>query len=272
MPQTRLTVLLAFAAVIAVAPAAGADPAALVAQTRAPWPFRDSAGRVHALLVTGPRTDPVTNRPSSATKRFFASHYWRGLGYAGYWDRRNEWHPGWLYKDAYAIYRWSVGRQARFILHDAAGRRLYIDWDCARGTCPQYAADIGDPRFRAAWIAEARARLRAGYRGLYVDDVNLDMSVSDGRRAVQPINPRTVAPYSDEEWRHDMARFMVAVRAAFPRAEVVHNTPWFAGAEVAGTEDPDVAATVASADFVSDERGLTDEGLTDGTGEWALDA
>src|SRR3954447_16532704 len=101
MPQTRLTVLLAFAAVIAVAPAAGADPAALVAQPRAPWPFRDSAGRVHALLVTGPRTDPVTNRPSSTTKRFFASHYWRGLGYAGDWDRREGGDPARLYKGAH---------------------------------------------------------------------------------------------------------------------------------------------------------------------------
>jgi hypothetical protein len=54
--------------------------------------------------------------------------------------------------------------------------------------------------------------------------------------------------------------------------EIIHNTPWFASAPLGGTQDPDVAATVASADFVANERGLTDEGLTGGSGEFSLDA
>ena len=219
---------------------------------------------MHPVLATGKRSDHVTDRPSRATKRFFATHYWRVLGYAGYWDRRNAWYRGWLYKDAYAVYR----RDGRFILRDAAGRRLSIDWDCRGGRCPQYAGDIGDPRFRAAWIRDARETLRAGYRGLYVDDVNLTPTISDGTGPVRPVNPRTGAPYTDAEWRRDMARFMAAVRAAFPRMEIVHNTPWFAG----DTTDPDIAATIASADFVANERGLTDEGLGGGTGEYSLDA
>jgi hypothetical protein len=217
------------------------------------------------VLVTGRNTDPVTNAAGAATKRFFIAHYWRVLGYASYWDRRNAWYPAWLYKDAFAIYpreaRRDARRERRFILRDATGRRLYLDWGCRDGRCPQYAADIGDPRFRAAWIADARAALRAGYRGLYIDDVDLDITVSDGWGPVRPIDPRTGAPYTDEAWRRDMAAFMAQVRAAFPRIEIVHNTPWFEGTDAA-----------ASADLVAVERGLTDPGLTGGDGEWSLGA
>src|SRR3954469_24493253 len=126
LPGSRLTALLILGAVGVSVPAARG--AALEVQPLAPWPVANPAGRVHPVLATGPGTDPVTDRPSRATKRFFAAHYWRVLGYAGYWDRRNDWYAGWLYQDAYAIYRGAVGRQRRHILRDAAGRPLSIDW------------------------------------------------------------------------------------------------------------------------------------------------
>src|SRR5688500_10113042 len=104
---------------------------------------------------------------------------------------------------------------ARFVLRDEGGRRLYIPWGCSGGRCPQWAGDIGDPAFRAAWIAEAREQLAAGYAGLYVDDVNMLPQVSDGRgRLVAPIDPRTGEPMRLEDWRRYMASFMEEVREA----------------------------------------------------------
>ena len=37
----------------------------------------------------------------------------------------------------------------RMVLRDGAGRRLYVPFDCTGGRCPQYAADVASPRWRA---------------------------------------------------------------------------------------------------------------------------
>ena len=80
----------------------------------------------------------------------------------------------------------------RLVLRDAGGRRLYVPFGCRRGTCPQYAADIGNPAFRAHWIAEAGETLSQGYKGLFVDDVNMEFRVGNGSGTeVAPQNPRT---------------------------------------------------------------------------------
>src|SRR5262249_26927475 len=152
--------------------------------------------------------------------------YARMLVFAPYFDSRlGCFADAWVYKDLYAIYPGSATASAHpeWILRDAGGRQLYIPFDCGGGTCPQVAAGIGSPEFRAQWIAEARAVLAKGYRGLFVDDVNMLISrVSDGNgKAVPPVDPRTSRAMNERDWRRAMADFVEEIHAAFPTTELV---------------------------------------------------
>jgi len=160
-------------------------------------------------------------------------------------------------------------RHPEWILRDAAGAPLYIRYACSRQTCPQYAADVGDPAFRTFWISEAAAVLRNGYRGLYVDDVNLTLSrVSDGSgQPVAPVDRRTGQAMTDADWRRYMAEFCEAIRAAFPAHEIVHNAIWYIG----DGDDPFVQREVASADVIGLERGVNDRGIRGGTGTYGFE-
>jgi len=222
-------------------------------------------GRVSFFRGAESAFDRFTLAPGPARQRWMREHYWRMRTYAPYFHSRLSWSPGaWTYKDAYAIHPGSTLRSAaaRFVLRDAEGRRLFIPWGCARGRCPQWAGDPGDPAFRAAWIAEARSQLAAGYAGLYVDDVNMLLQVSDGRgRPVAPIDRRTGEPMRLRDWRGYMATFMEEIRTAFPAVEIVHNVIWFAG-----DDDPDVRRQLRAADYTALERGVNDPGITGGDG------
>ena len=226
-------------------------------------------GRVSFMRGAETAFDRFTLGPGPAERRWMREHYWRMRTYAPYFDSRLGWSPrAWTYKDAYAIHPGSrqASAAARFVLRDASGRRLFIPWGCSGGRCPQWAGDIGDPAFRAAWIAEARAQLAAGYAGLYVDDVNMLLQVSDGRgRPVAPIDPRTDRPMRLEDWRRYMAVFMEQIRAALPDAEIVHNVIWFAG-----DDDPLVARQLRAADYTALERGVNDPGITGGGGQFGF--
>jgi hypothetical protein len=199
------------------------------------------------------------------------------MAYSPYFDTRLRWSPpGWAYQDLYAVYKRPDGspEHPEWVLHDAAGRPLFIPWGCQNGTCPQYAADVTNPAFRADWIARAKAVLARGYRGLWIDDVNLDERVSDGTgAAVAPVDAAG-HPIGVTQWRTAMADFVAQVRAALPGVEIVHNAIWSAGraqGEAAGT-DPQVRREIAAADRVNLERGCSDFGLTGGTGAWSLSA
>ena len=155
--------------------------------------------------------------------------------YAPYFDGRTSWYSNsWTYKDSYAVYKNDDGSpadNARYILKDGSGNKLFIPYGCGGGTCPLYAADIGDPGFRAAWIAELRQTMGGGnYKGIFVDDVNMEFRVSDGNGDHKaPVNPRTGRAMTETEWKNYMADFMEEIRAAFPGKEIVHNALWFAG-------------------------------------------
>jgi hypothetical protein len=174
-----------------------------------------------------------------------------------------------VYQDLYAIYRGSAlaTRHPSWILRDDAGRPLYIPFDCSGGSCTQYAGDVGNKAFRSHWIRRARSVLRRGYRGIFVDDVNMLLRVSDGSgREVVPVDPRTGTPMSLGDWRRYVARFTREIRAAFPHAELVHNVLWFAG-----DGDPAIRAELAAADFVNIEGGVDDPGIHGGGGEYGFE-
>ena len=198
-------------------------------------------------------------------------HYYRMLTYSPYFDSRLSWYPNaWEYKDAYAIYRSSTVAQDHpdWILKDSGGRYLYIPYGCSGGTCPQYAADIGNQDYQDYFIASQAERMAAGYLGIYIDDVNLSrITVSDGSgNSVTPIDPRTGAPMTIADWRRYFAEFMERVRDAFPDHEIVHNVHWWAD-----RSDPSVVRQLDAADWINFERGITDSGIRGGAGKYGFE-
>jgi hypothetical protein len=200
---------------------------------------------------------------------------WRMTVYAPYFDSKTSWYKnGWLYKDAYALYtnEHVATEHPEWVLHSASGEKLYIPYGCSGGTCPQYAGNIADAGFRAWWIEQAKASLAHGYRGLFVDDVNMEFRVGNGdEQQVAPIDPATGQPMTSEAWRRYMAQFMVQIRTELPGVEIVHNAIWFADSPTRQSE-PYIQQETSSANYVYLERGVNDSGLTGGSGEWSLSA
>jgi Hypothetical glycosyl hydrolase family 15 len=235
----------------------------------------DTAGTVHFVRSADSSFDQYTSSPSPETQAWLRAHMWRMTVFSPYFDEKTSWYAqGWLYDDSYAIYKGSqlATQHPEWILKDAAGNRLYIPFGCAAGTCPQYAGDISNPAYRHNWIAEVRTELAHGYRGLFVDDVNMEQRTGNGEgQQVTPIDSTTGQAMSATAWRGYMAEFMAEVRAAFPSIEIVHNAIWFANSS-AGTADPSIRREVESANYINLERGVNDSGLTGGNGPWSVNA
>ena len=227
------------------------------------------AGSVKFTRAAEADFDRYTSSPSAGQATFMRDRFWRMRTYAPYFDERLSWYrDAWTYRDLYAVYRDDELAQAHpeWILEDAAGRRLYIPFDCGGGSCTQYAGDIGDPAFRAHWIAEARAQA-ADYRGVFVDDVNLEPRVSDGQGDhVMPLDERTGRTMTEAAWRRYIAEFTEEIAAAMPDKEIVHNALWFAG-----HDDPAVQRQLRAATHVEVERGVNDPGLTGGGGQFGYE-
>ena len=243
--------------------------AVLVALAPAPSRGSADAGRVNLTRPAASDFDRFTSAPSARQRSFMRERFWRMRTYAPYFDSRLSWFPdAWTYRDLYAIYRGGrlAATRPEWILRDSAGRKLYIPFECDGGTCPQYAGDIGNPAFRAHWINHARAQARA-YRGIFVDDVNMEPRVSYGNgEQVAPIDPRTGQPMSDDTWRRNVATFATEIRAAMPDKEIVHNALWFAG-----HQDPAVVRQLDAATHVEIERGAGDPGLIGGAGPYGYE-
>ena len=248
--MTLRIVLVALFAALLCAPAAAADE-----------------GSIRLARGAESSFDVFTRSPGPAEQSFMRERYWRMRVYSPYFDSRLSWYrDGWVYQDAYAIYPTSplLTTNPEWILRDGAGNRLWIQFACGGGSCTQYAADIGNSDFRAWWIAGARAKLAAGYRGLFIDDVNMAQRVSDGNGVyTQPIDPRTGARMNEAAWQRYMADFMQEVRAALPGVEIVHNTIW-----TVGDATPDLRRQLGAADYIELERGFNDAGIVGGASKF----
>ena len=227
------------------------------------------------------RLRPTTTRPSSSTTRprrrnsGCETHWQRAdVDGSGYWDSKLSWFPNaWAYQNSYAIYNPSTTatQHPGWILKDASGKKLYIPWACSGGSCAQYAADIGNSAFRTDYINRCKALIAKGYKGIFADDVDMDMNVANGSgQQVAPIDPRTGAAMTDAAWKSYFAAFMEQLRSAIPGAEIVHNALWFAGGGQHDGTQPDIAREIKASDFFNMERGFNDSGLTGGTGIWSV--
>jgi Hypothetical glycosyl hydrolase family 15 len=233
----------------------------------------ETAGTVHFVRPADSGFNAFTSSPSVEQQAWLRTHIWRMTVWSPYFDTKNGWYPqGWVYKDAYAIYKGSAlaSEHPEWILKSATGEDLYIPYACSGGSCTQYAGDITNPAYRHYWIEEARTELARGYRGLFIDDVNMEERVGNGEeQQVTPVSGVTGESLNPAAWRAAMAQFMVEVRAAFPSAEIVHNAIWFADGS-AGTSEPSIRREIESANYIYLERGVNDGGLTGGTGAYSL--
>lgn len=230
-------------------------------------------GKVLAVKRTSSEFDRFTSRRSASVAQWLDRTLFRAVVYSPYYDNKTGWFGRvWDYRNLYGI---GVGsrlarRHPEWILRDARGERLFLQWGCANSKCPQYAGDVSNAAFRAHWIAEARTQLARGYKGLWIDDVNLDLRVSRGSGATE----RPVVKgqeINDARWRTLVSAFTAQIRQAFPKTEIVHNAIWYAGG-ARRDADPAVRRQIRSADWVNLERGVNDPGLTGGDGEWSLNA
>lgn len=233
-----------------------------------------SEGKVTFVMRTGSWFDPYTDKPSSSTKSWLNSHFWRMQSTSPYFDSRISWFPNAIaYLDLYGVAVSSslAVEHPDWFLKDSKGDLMYIPFACNGSTCTQYAADPGNAEFRAYWISKAQAVLKKGYKGIWIDDVNLAFRVGNSAGTeIPPHDPRTGKPMTLNDWMQYIADFTKAIRTAMPDTQIIHNSIWFAGPDRQTT--PQVIEEIKQADIIDCERGVSDSGLTGGTGEWSLNA
>lgn len=236
-----------------------------------------SAGRVRFLLRMDPSMDPFVGSGSATDQRWINTHLWRMMVYSTWFDKNTRWYPnGLLYKDCCGIYLRQndiLSQHSDWVLRDVQGHDLFIQYGCdpSLNVCSHYAADVGNPDFRRWWIDEARAVIARGYKGLWIDDVNMSWRISDGQgKFVNPVDPRTDKLMSESDWRNYLADFMEQVRNELPSIEIVHNAIWFAGPERIRDLDPAIQREYHAADYINNEHGVAgDHGIRGGSGEWS---
>jgi NPCBM/NEW2 domain/Hypothetical glycosyl hydrolase family 15 len=240
----------------------------LIAQSNSP-------GNVNFSVLMQTNLNPYISSPTSSTEQWFQKNMMRMGVFSPYFDSSTSWYSnGLAYQDLYGIQPGTnvFYQHPEWILHDQYGNWLYIPFDCV-GTCPSYAGDISNPAFRAWWISQAQAIFtRGNYRGLWIDDVNMNFNVSDGfGNLVAPIDFNTGLPMTYAAWRSYVAQFTQQIRQSFPNQELVENSVWFAGPTGVQDADSYIQQQLATATNVNLERGIAnDPGLTGGTGPWSV--
>jgi hypothetical protein len=241
---------------------------------------QSTPGKVRFVMRMDPSLDPFVGSGQPVDQQWIRSHWWRMMVYSPWFDSRTRWYPGaLLYKDCSGIYpdqKDVLHEHPAWVLKDQSGNPLFIQYDCdpGRNMCSHFAADVGNTGFRRWWLDEARQVLSRGYRGLWIDDVNMSWRISNGRgEFVNPVDPRTGKLMAEEDWRRYLAQFMEQIRSELPDIDIVHNAVWYAGPEGVRDRDPWIRREYQAADYINNEHGVAgDEGLKGGTGEWSYDA
>ena len=221
---------------------------------------------------------------------FFRRHYWRAMEYPTWFDRTPTPDHSFLsrypramgYQDSMA---WNSAHDPvqdakqwwyPYVLKDTQGRRLWNNWGGSKDAAghwrfPQYQMDISDPAYQDAWIAQAKKRaVNLGYKGLWVDDVNLNTGVVVTEDNARPtfLDHQTGKVMDEAAWNARMADFMARIRAALPGIEILHNSKWdacgYAWYSAGDMLNPTVVRQLQQADYVNMESLPNDNGLNGG--------
>ncbi|HWB87789.1 MAG TPA: putative glycoside hydrolase [Acidimicrobiia bacterium] len=209
--------------------------------------------------------DKYTRSPSPADQAWMREHYEFMAVWSPYFDSRLSWFPnGVEYSNTMGLKNLD---HREWVLEDASGDPLYLDFNCSGGTCPQYAADVGNPQFRAWLIDHLNDQVAKGYAGVFLDDVNMLWRTSNGVDEIEPVDPRTGKTMTLAAWREYMADFVEQIRREVDGI-IVHNPIWTA--DTPEFDDPSIARQLAAADWVQIEHGFNDKGLTGGNGRFSV--
>ena len=160
-------------------------------------------------------------------------------------------------------YRDRFGAISDYILKDANGNRVYIDWGCSGGVCPQYAADVGSQGWRDDYLARCKNELAHGAKGIYADDTNLPFRFSNGTSPVTPVDPRTGKTMLQSDWDRYFCEFIEYIAHNLPSGtEIILNTIWFyANHDGSDANTTRLVKAVAPYGGLSYERGFNDTGI-----------
>ena len=237
-------------------------------------PIIADEGTVGAFVNARTEYDQYTAFPNPELDAFIDESFPLMLVYTPYFDDKTERFTNEMaYLDLYAIYNNDADPRSRtnpeWILEDEDGEKLFIPFDCKNGTCPQYAADPGDPSFRQHILDEVARIERTGYNRLFLDDVNLARRVSDGTgEEVAPLDPRTGEEMSEEAWATYVVELVELIREEFPNLQIAHNPIWFVDSP--GFTSELQWRQIGAADYIMIERSFTDPGLVEGTGQFGF--
>jgi hypothetical protein len=232
-------------------------------------------GCVHFQLRTSSAFDVYTDNPNLTTQEWLLSHLWEMQVSSPYFDDRLSWFARAVtYFEMYGIHTADalVTQHPEWILKDQNGNRLYIHFGCNGSTCSQYAFDFANPAFRQYQISALAKMLSAGYIGVWLDNVDLQMQTSNAKGTIiAPIDSTTGQVMTPTVWEQHIADFTTQIRQALPGTQIIHNSIWYAGSQPAGS-DPYVQQEIQAADWINLERGVSDPNLTAGTGQYTLNS
>jgi hypothetical protein len=232
-------------------------------------------GCVHFAMRTDSSFDQYINSPTLAQQQWFQTHFWEMQVSSPYFDSRLSWFPRALaYFDLYGIHTSDplVTQHPEWILKDQNGNWLYVNFACSGSTCSQYAFDFANAAFRQYQITQLSKLVSAGYLGIWLDDVDLQVETSNATGTViYPVDSTTGQVMTASVWEKYIANFTTQIRQALPTAQMIHNSIWYAGTQPAGT-DPYVQQEIQAADWINLERGVSDPNLTAGTGQYSLNS
>jgi hypothetical protein len=225
--------------------------------------------------------DNYTHFPTTATKTFMQTHFYRSQESYGYFENNLSWYPNaWSYLNSYGITYGDpiVSQHPEYVMKDVNGNQLYIGYSCNGTNCSRYAGDFTNAGFRSYWIAQHLAILQRGYKGVWLDDVNLDLDAvlptNGSGTQTAPVDPATHAAMTQSAWEQYFANFLTQYKSTIAGAgyEIQENSVWFEGGRPAGTPSAVQQVIQASSKWLNIERGVTDGGITGGTGDFSLKA
>lgn len=244
-----------------------------------PPPPPPVTGRLLFMPKLGPATDSYLNGADTARKAYVNDKLDMPMAYVDNWA---SWLPSQQYFDIeVGAYNRNhpdhsgapplTDQQKAWICKDDKGTLLFIRWGSSvNGQLPQYAADWGNPDFRNYAKGVVNSIL-AKHPGVHFDDANSWPNLGYGNGSSAPAFDSHGKPISREQWADNLCTLLEEIRAEHPQAFLSANQWWSDSYPKNDGSDPYVQRTAKAMSMMAKEQGLTDTGLTGGTGQWSID-